>query len=341
VHALNLYAHRHYKATASHLLVHLAQFPADVLVVPLVGAFDLSEDAEYISYGHTVVEQQYRRAGEESWPWAGCLAGARAEQHRVEEADRLARHALSLEPRSGPAAHALAHAQHEQGAGRGYLAFIDQWLAADPAVPQRRHLQWHAALQALAAGDVEEARRRADTELAHEDVGMRSAVNWRLLLAGQAPARLVEAEHARALLAEPGGMVSVFHTFQLALALAVVGDTASLEHVVEAAASDDRVDYREVLAPVVQALAHITAGRPGRAVDLLEALGEKTVRIGGVRVEREIIQDTLARALIDAGRPDRAAHLLHHRRAARGHHAYEDLLLEPQPCGVTSTRPIG
>jgi predicted Zn-dependent protease len=74
---------------------------------------------------------------------------------------------------------------------------------------------------------------------------MRSAVNWRLLL-GATPADVVAAEHARHLLAEPGGMVGAFHTFQLALA--------------------------------------VTGGH--------QAL------------------TTLARALIDAGEPDRATHLL-------------------------------
>lgn len=46
---------------------------------------------------------------------------------------------------------------------------------------------------------------------------------------------------------------------------------------------------------------------------MLSSLGAHTERLGGVRVEREIIHDTLARALIDAGEPDRAAHLLHDR----------------------------
>ncbi|MFF7258558.1 hypothetical protein [Streptomyces microflavus] len=88
--------------------------------------------------------------------------------------------------------------------------------------------------------------------------------------------------------------------------------------------------YHEVLAPVLRALAHITAGRPRTAADTLAALGEKAERIGGVRVEREIIQDTLARALIDSGNPARAAALLHHRRTTRQHHTYENLLLAPR-----------
>ncbi|MEV5508660.1 hypothetical protein [Streptomyces orinoci] len=215
----------------------------------------------------------------------------------------MAEHALQLNPRSGPAVHARAHAEHGHGTGPACTAFIDTWLAAGPHAVQRRHLQWHAALQSIAAGDFADARRRADTELHHGDVGMRPATNWRLLLAGQAPARTAELDHIHRLLAEPGGWAEVFHTFQLALGLAAASDTDALHTLARRAAGDARPDYAEVLAPVALALAHITTGSARAAVDLLTALGDPSERIGGVRVEREIIQDTLARVLMDAGRP--------------------------------------
>ncbi|MFI9206072.1 hypothetical protein [Streptomyces sp. NPDC053048] len=327
VYAIYLFTHRHYQATADHLIVHFAQFPADEIAGSMLSTFALAGPLEYREHGHILAEQQYTLAGPESWPWASWLAGARAEQGRPDDAWAMAEHALRLNPRSGPAVHARAHAEHDHGTGPAATAFIDTWLAADPHATQRRHLQWHAALQSIATGDFTDARRRADTELHHGDVGMRSATNWRLLLAGQTPARIAELDHIHRLLAEPGGWAEVFHTFQLALGLAVAADTDALRTLARRAVDDPRPDYSEVLAPVALALAHITAGRPGAAVDLLTALGDQAERIGGVRVEREIIQDTLARALIDAGQPQRAAHLLHHRTTTRRHHTYEDLLL--------------
>jgi hypothetical protein len=333
VHAFNLYAHRHHHTAAIHLAHHLERFTADPLAVPLLGAFELAEDTGLIEQGQVVTARQYALSdADQDWAWAAALAAVRAEQYRLQEAEHLARHALRAQPRSGPAAHALAHVMHLRGAGQDCVAFIDAWLAADPGVPQRPHLQWHAALQCLANGDIQQARHRADTELATSDVGMRSQINWRLLLTGHAPAHLVQADHARSLLAEPGGMTSVFHTFQLALALAVAGDAAALDRLANATGTDPRPAFRQVLTPVVQALAAMTAGHPAQATRLLEPLHQQITKLGGVTIEREIVQDTLARALILSDRPRHAADLLYHRRTTRTRHHYEDLLLSaPTP----------
>ncbi|MFF2963228.1 hypothetical protein ACFVT1_30840 [Streptomyces sp. NPDC057963] len=327
VYAVFLHTHRQYRLTADHLAGHFARWPADELAGLMLGAFSSCGDTAYRAHGDALMEEQAALAGPESWPWMSWLASARAEQGRVREAHELAEQALALYPRSGVAAHALAHAEHEWGTGRACGDFLDQWLRADPQAVQSRHLNWHAALQSIACGDFPDARRRADTALARTDVGMRAATNWRLLLVGQSPAGRSDPDLVRELLAAPGGMAEVFHTFNLALALAVEAATDDLRILARRAAADERPVFRDVLAPVVQALAEVTAGRPRVAVDLLTDLGEKAEGIGGVRVEREIIQDTLARALVDAGQHVRAADLLHHRTTTRHHHTYEDLLL--------------
>ncbi|MCT2543399.1 hypothetical protein [Streptomyces atratus] len=327
VYGVFLHTHRQYRLTADHLVEHFVRWPADEQAGLMLGAFSSCGDAAYRAHGDALTERQAAVAGPDSWPWQSWLASTRAEQGRVREAYELADRALGLYPRSGVAAHALAHAEHELGGGRASAGFLDQWLRADPQAVQSRHLNWHAALQSIACGDFPDARRRADAALARTDVGMRAATNWRLLLAGQTPAGQSDPGQVRELLAAPGGMAEVFHTFNLALALAVEGATDDLHTLARRAAADARPDYRDVLAPVVQALAEVTAGHPRVAVNLLTGLGEKAERIGGVRVEREIIQDTLARALVDVGEHVRAASLLHHRTTTRRHHTYEDLLL--------------
>jgi predicted Zn-dependent protease len=324
-----LHTHRHYQRAADHVLAHVARYPTDPAALLLVSAFELSGEVNYRDKGHQLVERQHGLAGRDSWPWMSWLAATRAEQGRAPEALELAERALKVYPRSGVAAHARAHAVHELGAGQEAITWLDEWMAPDPGLVQRRHLHWHAALQALASGDLAEARRRVNTELGRRDVGMRSAVNWRLLLIGAAPADIVAAEQARRLLSEPGGMVEVFHTFQLALALAVAGDHDALAELSATAAKDSRPDYAQVLAPVAAALAHLLNERPAEAVTLLSALGSNIERLGGVRLEREIVQDTLARALVDAGEPDRAARLLDERIHTRHGHSYEHQLLAP------------
>lgn len=330
VYGVFLHAHRQYRLTADHLVAHFERWPADEVAALMLDAFPAVGDAAYSAHGDALVEQQAALAGPDSWAWTSCLASVRAEQGRLREAHRLAEHALCRNPRSGVAVHALAHAQHGLGAGPASTRMLDAWLAEDAGAVQLGHLTWHAALQSIACGDFADARRRADTALRREDVGMRAATNWRLMLVGQEPAGRSDPDHVRELLAAPGGMAEVFHTFNLALALAVEAATEDLEILAGRASADPRTDYREVLAPVLRALAHLTAGRPRAAADLLAALGGKAERIGGVRVEREIIQDTLARALIDSGDPARAAALLHHRTTTRHHHRYEDLLLAPR-----------
>ncbi|MET4923041.1 hypothetical protein P3L51_11895 [Streptomyces sp. PSRA5] len=327
VHGVFLHTHRHYRLSADHLVAHFARWPADEVAGLMLGAFHACEDPAYRAYGDALVEEQAASAGPANWPWMSWLAATRAEQGRAREAHRLAERALTLYPRSGVAAHALAHAEHELGTGPACVDFLDDWLAADPRAVQSRHLNWHAALQSIASGDFTDARRRADTALTRGDVGMRAAANWRLLLAGQTPAGRCDLDQVRRLLTEPGGTAEIFHTFNLALALAVEAATDDLYALAHRAAADERPTFRDVLAPVVQALAEVTAGRPRTAADLLTGLGAKAEQVGGVRVEREIIQDTLARALADAGEGARAARLLHDRTTTRRHHTYEDLLL--------------
>ncbi|WP_424216174.1 hypothetical protein ACN20G_28940 (plasmid) [Streptomyces sp. BI20] len=327
VYGVFLYTHRQYRLAADHLVGHFARWPADEVAGLLLGVFPECGDAGYRVAGEALVEEQATLAGPESWAWTGWLAAFRAEQGRVREAHALAERALGLFPRSGVAVHALAHAEHELGGGPVAVGLVDAWLAADPEALPSRHLRWHAALQSIACGEFADARRRADEALPAVDVGMRAATNWRLLLAGQEPAGRSDPEQVRRLLAEPGGTAEVFHTFNLALALAVEAATEDLLRLAHRARSDERAAFREVLAPTVQALAELTAGRPHQAVDLLIGLGDEVDRLGGVRVEREIVQDTLARALVETGDHARAAELLHHRTDTRRHHRYEDLLL--------------
>ncbi|MFD5505383.1 hypothetical protein ACFWJS_37840 [Streptomyces sp. NPDC127061] len=115
VYGVFLHTHRQYRLTADHLVEHFTRWPADELAGLMLGAFSSCGDAAYHAHGDALTERQAAVAGPDSWPWQSWLASTRAEQGRVREAYELADCALVLYPRSGVAAHALAHAETSSG----------------------------------------------------------------------------------------------------------------------------------------------------------------------------------------------------------------------------------
>jgi len=61
-----------------------------------------------------------------------------------------------------------------------------------------------------------------------------------------------------------------------------------------------------VVSPLVDALAHLADGDPGRAADRLFGLLGAVWRLGGSDAQREVVEDTLIAALLAAGRYDEA-----------------------------------
>ncbi|MFE6713862.1 hypothetical protein [Streptomyces sp. NPDC057695] len=328
IHVLHLHALGHIAEMGDHLVVHTALYPADPLVSRMLygGLLSRTEPA-HRTWTAGLIERQAAAAPADSWPWMSVLAFLRAEQHRCDEAADLAQRVLAIEPDSAFAAHVLMHVHHDTGAGRTGVAWIDDWLRRHPRTPRRRHYHWHAALHALAAGDIPEARRRTADELAATDIAARSSVNWRLRLAGQNAARPVTADEAGALLAdEDRAMSTAANAFHIALTLAVAGDADSLDRLARQARRRPEPSYSTVLAPVANALALLLRGSPHRAADLLTDLRHQAWLLGLTAPEQEIIEDTLARALTAADRPDEAADLLHHRMDTRSTTIYERML---------------
>ncbi len=66
----------------------------------------------------------------------------------------------------------------------------------------------------------------------------------------------------------------------------------------------------EVVAPVSEALRLLVLGQPGRAADGLAAVLPALWRVGGSAAQREVVEDTLLYALIEAGRCEPARRLL-------------------------------
>ena len=58
------------------------------------------------------------------------------------------------------------------------------------------------------------------------------------------------------------------------------------------------------------AVADLLEGEPARAADALTAIGPDVYRLGGSRAQREVLEDTLLAALVEAGRTAEAAQVL-------------------------------
>lgn len=312
---------------ATALLSHLADHPRDVLAVsaavPTIafsGVTDLQREAWQLVEG-------LAPAYGDHWWYISLLAFTRQDQSRFEEAGLLAESALSCEPSSGHAVHALAHVLYETGQHEVGRTWLDHWVAeSGRAASHRAHFSWHAALHELALGDTEAVRRRYYSQLAPPTVGgVRSLIDsasllwrWRMTTsqwpgAVADPAPPVEpvlAELDPALLVAPETPFTALHS---GIALAAAGDTVRLAALLGYCESSADATLSSVVAPVCAGLRAVVEEDHARAVELLTDVLPSLVGVGGSAAQREIVEETLLRSLVAAGRSAEALDLLHAR----------------------------
>ena len=139
---------------SSALLQYVSDYPLDVLALSIAiptiafsGAYDVPEEA------WACLDSVARHYGDDWW-FTGLLAFARQDQRRFTEAERLADHSLTLEPRGGTAVHARTHVYYETGEHAAGLRWLDPWIASSGRdATHRAHFSWHAALHELALDD--------------------------------------------------------------------------------------------------------------------------------------------------------------------------------------------
>ncbi|MBV9860594.1 MAG: tetratricopeptide repeat protein [Alphaproteobacteria bacterium] len=221
---------------------------------------------------------------------------------------------LAQNPNNPWAAHARAHLSYEQGDAEAARAFLANWLAAYPRSGLLySHLSWHLALGHLAAGD-----NAAAYELFREAVSpdvhtghLRGKVNdsvsflWRWELAGNprdADAWRLVHEFANGALPRAGVAFSDMH---IALAQIVAGNDAALaeraRHIAELA-RDERYPSGPCVPAVSRAFAAFETGDFSAAIDLLEPIAGQLERIGGSLAQLDLVELTLVKAYLGAGR---------------------------------------
>jgi hypothetical protein len=305
----------------SRLLRHVKAYPRDALALNMaVPTIAFSGAVETTEQASALVEAARPEFGSDPW-FSGLLAFIRQEQGRLGEADALATGALAADPASGHAAHALTHVFYETGRHGEGLRWIDGWIAAHQGTTfQPVHYSWHAALHELAMGDETAVRRRYLSELSPARVqGVRALVDsasllWRARLAdswhGRLPIDDVLSVVDESLLTTPP---TPFIGMHAAIALAARGDAIGLRLLGRQALVDGRTDMRELVAPFAAAMAALVADRPDTCAGILLRLMPDVERFGGSKAQREIVEQTLLYALVEAGRSQTAQQLVTYR----------------------------
>jgi uncharacterized NAD(P)/FAD-binding protein YdhS len=303
---------------AAALVGHIAAHPRDALAVsaavPTIafsGVTDVQQEA------WELVESLAPAYGQDWW-YAGLLAFVRQDQGRYDEADALASAALRVEPASGHAVHAQTHVYYETGQHAAGLRWLDPWITTSGrSASHGAHFSWHAALHELSLGDIDSLRHRYATQLAPPNVtGVRALVDsasllWRCRMTGvwtddlplQAVLDLVGDE----LLENPTTPFTAMHS---ALALTAAGDVDGLLRLRGHVASSPEPVMRDVVVSLCDALVALVRQDWGEAVRILRLLGPWLVQLGGSAAQREIVEDTLLYALVQAERCDEARLLL-------------------------------
>ncbi|MEV4949087.1 FAD/NAD(P)-binding protein [Streptomyces sp. NPDC053755] len=303
------------------LIDHLDRFPGDALAlsvaVPTI-AFSGVGDLD-----GTLARRLVDRTApvyDGHWFHTSLVAFLRQEEGYVDEAGALARVALAAEPASGHAVHALAHVHYESGDHRTGRDWLDDWIGGQGrGAVHRAHFSWHVALHELALDDAAAVRRRWFAQLAPCRVnGVRALVDsgsllWRARMSrnwtGRVPADGVLDAVAVDLVERPATAFTALHS---AVALTAAGDLPALRRLRRHASQADAVQ-REVVEPLCRALEAVLEERWTTAVRVLRELLPSLRRVGGSAAQREVVEETLLYALMEAGHSDAARHLLQER----------------------------
>ena len=249
----------------------------------------------------------------DDWWFLSSHAFALGEVGRLAEARRAIDRAQAIYPRNAHGAHVYAHVLYESGEDAAGLAYLEQWLPGLPRESQLHcHLSWHVALWNLDLGNVDAAWRVFQVAVKPggawgPPVNMvtdSASLLWRMQLAGQVvDAALWGEVHDYALREFPKAGIT-FVDVHVALACAAAGDAGRLQGLVSELVEREAAG-KLAAGPLVPALAeafgaYVTGDWAGVIDRMAPVLGEHE-RIGGSRAQRDLIEYTLASALMRAG----------------------------------------
>jgi tetratricopeptide (TPR) repeat protein len=304
---------------------HLTRFPRDAMVAaPATGVFGLigfsgrqGREPEQVEFLEAL-----RPHLADDWWFQAVYAFALEEVGRLDEALDLIERSMAAYPRNAHGAHIKAHVLYEMGEDRRALDYLEGWLPDYPRPGLMHcHISWHIALFALILGDTERAWQVYEAQV-HPGGAWGPALN----VATDAPAFLWRAElagHPRkaplwgevrdyALKSFPKAGIA-FVDVHRALACVAADDQDGIASIVgelQQRAASGRSPAGDVVPRLAVGLAAYARGDWPAAISILEPALAETVRIGGSRAQRDLVENTLLAAYLKAGRVDEAKALV-------------------------------
>jgi tetratricopeptide (TPR) repeat protein len=316
-------------AAIAALHTHLAAWPRDALVLStaanpngLIGASGRIGQKHAIA---ALLDSLAPHYGDDFW-FLAHHAMALSEDGQIAAARPKIERSVAANPNNAHGAHAYAHVCYEGGEPDRARAYLSAWLATYPRDGFfHGHLSWHLSLFELEVGHWDEALRlyRDAITLDRHSGGPQQRMSdataflWRSELAGHprdAAAWRAMYEYANSALPQPGSGLADLHVI---LALAVMGDDAELDarsRQMEALAREGRYPSGSYLPSLSRGIAAFERGDFCRVIEALTPLAGESERIGGSRAQHDLIEFTLLKACLNAGRPEEARRLLRTRR---------------------------
>jgi thioredoxin-like negative regulator of GroEL len=317
------------EAAIEAMYAHLAAWPRDALVVSsAANPNGLLGSSGQLGQKHRIAELMDGLAphyGDDFW-FVSYHAMALSEDGRLAAARRKIEQSLAASLHNAHGAHGFAHVCYESGALDDARSFLHSWLADYPRDGFfHGHLSWHLSLCEIAAGNWSEALRlyRGGIALDRHSGGPQQKMSdgaaflWRSELAGyprDAAAWRGLYDYAGSALPRPASGLADLHVI---LAQAVAGDDAGLagrSRQMSEMAQEGRYPSGSYLPALAQGFRAFERGDFAGAIAALAPLAGQNERIGGSRAQHDLIEFTLLKACLDAGRLDDARQLLAARR---------------------------
>lgn len=316
-------------AALAAIRVHVGTWPRDALVLSLaanqgglIGMSGLSGREQGLIDFLDPLATHYG----EDWWFAAHHGMALSEIGRHDDARPRIERSLAQYRRNAYGAHAFAHLCYETAERDAGIAFLRDWLPIyDRGGGLFGHLSWHLGLFELHAGNLEGGLRLYDGAFCaadhrgavHQKLSDSSSFLWRSELAGHRrdPARWAKlVDYAREKIPRPGFSLADWH---VAMTFAAAGEQAALEDWIEGIeelVTAGRYPSGATIPAVARAFAAFQRGDDDTAIGLIVPMLPDRERMGGSRAQIDLVEATLLRAYLNAGRVHEARRLLAERR---------------------------